>query len=104
KIDDVLNRNLLCKDCKEKKIEKLNNKCGNKEIARFLYESKLNKCNDYIRLNVYNDYIRWIPFGEFRNIEYLAKGGFGEVHKAIWCGHRYGTEVVALKRLYNSNN
>ena len=35
------------------------------------------------------------------NIEYLAKGGFGEVHKAKWA--YYGWDVV-LKRLYSSSN
>ena len=30
-----------------------------------------------------------IIFDEFKNIEYLAKGGFGEVHKATWINHGY---------------
>ena len=38
-----LNKEILCEGCKEKEIEKLNNKCGNEEIARFLYyQCKLN--------------------------------------------------------------
>ena len=45
-------------------------------------------------------YIQWILFDEFKNIKYLAKGGFGKVHKATWIGHR---EVV-LKRIYNNSN
>ncbi len=44
--------------------------------------------------------LRWIPFNEFENIEYLAKGGFGEVHKATFVGH----DDVVLKRLYNSSD
>src|SRR5207248_7461013 len=73
-----LNKKILCKGCKEKKIEKLTDKCGNEEISRFLCQCKLNA-------EYYNDhYIRWIPFDEFKNIQYLAKGGFGEVHKATW--------------------
>ena len=95
KIDDKLNRNalLLCEGCREKKIEKLITKCGNEEMARLLYESKLNS---------YGYFIRWIPFNEFENIKYLAKGGFGEVQKAEWIDF-YGTYVV-LKRLYNSRD
>src|SRR5436305_3645595 len=54
KIDDELNTGILCESCKGKKIEKLTDKYGNEEIARFLYDSKL-------------DYIEWIPFNEFRN-------------------------------------
>ena len=51
------------------------------------------QCN----LNAYDynsDYIRWIPFNEFKNIKYLAKGGFGEVHKATWI--RYGYHAWLL--------
>ena len=78
-----------------KKIEKLTDECRNKEIAEFLYESRLN-----------SKYIQWIPFDEFENIEYLAKGGFGEVHKATWINscYDYKDRDVVLKRIYNSNN
>src|SRR5947207_10255783 len=77
KTDFELNKKVLCEGCKEKKIEKLSDKCGNEEIAIFLYyQCKLN-ANYYY-------YSRWIPFDEFKNIKYLAKGGFGEVHKATW--------------------
>src|SRR3954464_15855333 len=77
-----LNKEILCEDCQGKKIEKLTDKCENEEIARFLYY----QC----KLNAYRyEYIRWIPFDEFKNIEYLAKGGFGEVHKATWINCHY---------------
>ena len=58
--------------------------------------------NDY---NKYN-YIQWIQFNEFKNIEYLAKGGFGEVHKATWINYNGdGNEKdVVLKRIYNSSD
>src|SRR5438128_2686705 len=83
---------------------KLTNRYRNKEIAKFLYyQCKLNA-------EYYSDYIiRWIPFIEFKNIEYLAKGGFGEVHKATWIRYgcynyyrkRYEDKDVVLKRIYN---
>src|SRR5439155_3418008 len=105
--DFKLNKKVLCESCKEKKIKKLTDKYGNEEIARFLYyRCKLNK-------NVYYDsYIRWIPFDEFKNIEYLAKGGFGEVHKATWvtdCYYdgyemKYVDKEVVLKRIYNNSS
>ena len=79
-----LNKELLCKDCKGKEIRKLAGKCGNEEIAKFLYECRLN--SEWY----HNNYIQWIPFDEFKNIEYLAKGGFGEVHEAIWVNSYYG--------------
>ena len=98
-----LNKEILCKGCKGKEIEKLTDKCGNEEIARFLYY-------DYCKLND-EKYIRWISFDEFKNIEYLAKGGFGEVHKATWINGYYDYEEmeyedieVVLKRIYNNSS
>jgi len=102
KIDSELNKKVLCEDCKEKKIEKLTDKHGNGEIAKFLYECKLNVNDD--------EYIQWIPFNELKNIEYLAKGGFGEVHKARWINYydlvedKYEDKEVVLKRIYNNSN
>jgi len=71
-IDNKLNKKILYRDCcKEKEIRKLTDKCGNREIARCICDCKLNaKDHD-------NEYVWWIPFDEFKNIEYLAKGGFG---------------------------
>src|SRR5437660_3386498 len=84
KIDFELNKKVLCESCKEKKIKKLTDKYGNEEIARLLYYQC--KLNTYY----YNkECIQWIPFDEFKNIEYLAKGGFGEVHKATWINGYY---------------
>src|SRR5256885_2018222 len=97
-IDLELNQKVLCEGCKEKKFEKLTDKYGNEEIVRFLYyQCKLNA-------KYYDNYIRWIPFDEFKNIKYLAKGGFGEVHKATWInGDGYHKDVV-LKRIYNNSS
>src|SRR5437773_1955359 len=99
-----LNKEVLCEGCKRKEIRKLADKCGNEEIAKFLYECRLNAKH-------HDNYIQWIPFDKFKNIEYLAKGGFGEVYKATWVNSYYdyrerkyrGQEVV-LKRIYNSND
>ena len=99
-----LNKEIICEGCKEKEIEKLTDKCGNEEIARLLHECKLNAGH-------YKYYIRWIPFDEFKNIEYLAKGGFGEVHKATWINGnyhnyemKYEDKDVVLKRIYNNSS
>ena len=66
-------------------------------MARILYENKVNPKGNH-------RYIEWIPFNEFGNIEYLAKGGFGEVHKAIWIDYDEFNKDVVLKRIYNSGN
>jgi len=106
-IDFKLNGWVLCESCKEKKFKKLTDKYGNEEMARLLYyQCKLNA--EYY----YNEYIRWIPFNEFKNIEYLAKGSFSEVHKATWIGYgyyntnemKYKDKDVVLKRIYNNSS
>ena len=76
-------------------------RCGNGELAKFIHQ-----CKRYAP----GCMVKWIPFNEFKNIEYLAKGGFGEVHKATWINYydifegRYKDEEVVLKRIYNSSD
>jgi hypothetical protein len=96
---------VLCEGCKRKEIRKLADKCGNEEIAKFLYECRLN------REQYCDDYIQWIPFDKFKNIKYLAKGGFGEVHEATWINCYYDKHKkkhcdreVVLKRIYESSD
>ena len=51
-----------------------------------------------------------IIYDEFRNIEYLAKCGFGKVHKATWINAYYSRRVkyededVVSKRIYNNSS
>ena len=104
KMNIKLNK-VLCKCCKRKEIRKLADKCGNEKIAKFFYECRLN------RKWYHDNYTQWIPFDKFKDIEYLAKGGFGEVHKATWInGHynkhrnKYEELDVALKRIHNSSD
>ena len=95
-INTRLNKEVLCKGCY--KVKKLIDKCGNREIAKFLYECRLN------RKWYYDDYIQWIPFGKFKNIGYLAEGDFGEVRKATWTKSYYNVKHkdIVLKRICNS--
>ena len=94
-INTRLNNKLLCEGCYE--VKKLTDKCGNRELAKFLYECRLN------RKRYFDDYTQWILFDEFGDIEYLAKGGFGEVHEATQIDRDREVEVV-LERIHNSNN
>ena len=84
---------------------------GNKEIDEFIQKFQLNatRCEEVLE---------WIPYEKFNDIKYLAKGGFGTVHKAKWIDgriyrwdidqnkwHRYGDgEYIVLKCLNNSQN
>ncbi len=57
--------------------------------------------------------MKWIPYNRLKNIEYLDKGGFSTVYKAIWldgCIKEWSNDgkwigmKVALKSLNNSSN
>ncbi|RGB33918.1 kinase-like domain-containing protein [Rhizophagus diaphanus] len=44
--------------------------------------------------------LKWVPYNKFNNVEYLDKGGFGTIYKAIW---KDKNKVVVLKSLNNMN-
>jgi hypothetical protein len=49
-------------------------------------------------------YIRWILFNEFRYIEYLAKGSFGEVHNAKWIDYYNSSKnILDILKEVNKN-
>src|SRR3989441_2643853 len=68
-----------CQSCNSKHFQQDFNKwtSGNKEIDEFIQKFQLNA-------TCYEEVLEWIPYEKFSNIEYLAKGGFGTVHKAEW--------------------
>ncbi|GBC22487.2 kinase-like domain-containing protein [Rhizophagus irregularis DAOM 181602=DAOM 197198] len=37
-----------------------------------------------LKANRYEKILEWIEYDRFENVEYLAKGGFGTIYKAIW--------------------
>ncbi|PKK55388.1 hypothetical protein RhiirC2_802527, partial [Rhizophagus irregularis] len=45
--------------------------------------------------------LKWVPYNKFNNVEYLDKGGFGTLYKAIWKDRM--NKVVVLKCLNNMN-
>jgi len=83
---------------------------GNDFIDKFIQESQLNT-HDYKHV------LEWIPYNRFENIEYLDKGGFSTIYKAIWLDGsirywfenekrwiRRKDEIVALKVFDKSSN
>ena len=45
--------------------------------------------------------MEWIPYNGFKDIEYLNKGGFSTIYKAIWLDNN---KAVVLKSINNFNN
>ena len=74
---------ILCEGCKRKEIRN-----------RMVLQITFNRLHSM-------DYIQRISFDESKNIEYLAKGDFGEVHKATWID---GDREIELERIHNSND
>ncbi|POG67872.1 kinase-like domain-containing protein [Rhizophagus irregularis DAOM 181602=DAOM 197198] len=119
--------NGLCKDCKQPKITLNWCQCkfqqnfknwtsGNDEVDKFIQKIQL-------KATEFREILEWIEYDRFENVEYLAKGGFGTIYKAIWkdgCIENWDSEnnqwkriktwvshknfPVALKCLHNSQN
>ena len=67
-----------CQNCNSKRFQQDFNKwtSGNELIDNFIQDAQLN-AGKYIEV------IEWIPYNNFRNIQYLAQG-FSTIYKAIW--------------------
>ncbi|EXX53976.1 Cdc15p [Rhizophagus irregularis DAOM 197198w] len=80
--------NGLCKECKQPRASDSWCQCkfqqnfknwtsGNHEVDKFIQKTQL-------KAKRYRDVLEWIEYDRFENVEYLAKGGFGTIYKAIW--------------------
>lgn len=105
-------KNLWCKYCHSKRFQDNFSK----------WDSGDETVNDIIRKAQLNaekacQLIEWIPYDDFENIVYIARGGFSRVYRANWihgqilsrnyCDHDYirnKNMLVALKELNNSSN
>ncbi|CAB4420299.1 unnamed protein product [Rhizophagus irregularis] len=110
----------LCRNCKQprKKNFVYCNYCtfqpnfknwtsGNHDVDEFIQKAQLKANSEY-------KIIEWIEYDKFEVVEYLAKGGFGTVFKAVWKDgpwtvnnsqlKRKGETKVALKCLHNSQD
>lgn len=67
-----------CQHCNSKRLQQNFDKwtSGNKHIDKFIQESQTGRN--------YDEVLEWIPYNRLRNIQYLTKGGFSTIYKAIW--------------------
>ncbi|RHZ64164.1 hypothetical protein Glove_326g76 [Diversispora epigaea] len=54
--------------------------------------------------SIKTEFINWIPYSQFKDIKYIAEGGFGVVNSAIWIKDGDSKIKVALKNLHNSKD
>ncbi|PKY16552.1 HCP-like protein [Rhizophagus irregularis] len=101
-----------CQECNTDRFQQEISKwtSNNEFIDKFIQEAQLNAKNSY-------EILEWIPYNKLSNISYYDKGGFSEIHKAIWSdGPIFGWNFdkqqwnrkkdyeVILKKLNNSSN
>src|ERR1043166_5192888 len=68
-----------CQSCSAKHFQQnfKNWTSGNHDVDSFIQNTQL-------KAKSHNRALEWIEYDRFENIEYLARGGFGTAHKAIW--------------------
>ncbi|UZO07715.1 uncharacterized protein OCT59_027991 [Rhizophagus irregularis] len=123
-LDIVGKRGIICKECNIRNIIDENH-----ETCKLCYEiSKLNlsgnKVIDDIIRNTRVNFVKssicrileFVPYDQFKNIEFIAEGGFSKIYKAIWVDGPIDTlnstdnivreknYTVVLKKLNNSKN
>ncbi|UZO23333.1 uncharacterized protein OCT59_015676 [Rhizophagus irregularis] len=87
-LKECYKENGLCKECKQPKASCFWCQCkfqqnfknwtsGNNEVDKFIQKTQL-------KAKERREFLEWIEYDKFENVEYLAKGGFGTIHKAIW--------------------
>ncbi|EXX56136.1 Mkk2p [Rhizophagus irregularis DAOM 197198w] len=98
---------LICHVCYE--VKRYNVKqSGNKVIDDFIRNTQISLVKNAGKME-------FVPYDQFKNIEFIAEGGFSKVYKAIWIkgpvrgwnyrsSNRLGNYPVVLKKLNNSNN
>uniref|UniRef100_U9SYZ9 Protein kinase domain-containing protein n=1 Tax=Rhizophagus irregularis (strain DAOM 181602 / DAOM 197198 / MUCL 43194) TaxID=747089 RepID=U9SYZ9_RHIID len=117
---------IKCKECKIRKIIDENHETC--QLCYEIFNSNLsgNKVIDDIIINTRVDFVKgeiyrvleFVPYDQFKNIEFIAEGGFSKIYKAIWVdgpideyydSHsntivRNNNYTVVLKKLNNSKN
>src|SRR6266540_6486251 len=68
-----------CRHCNTKIFQQEFSKwtSGNEHIDKFIQDAQLKVRNKH-------EVMEWIPYNRLRNIQFLAKGGFSTIYKAIW--------------------
>ncbi|RGB43445.1 kinase-like domain-containing protein [Rhizophagus diaphanus] len=75
----VSNYAVWCNSCNSKNFQQnfKNWTSGNHEVDKFIQKTQL-------KAKQSDEVLEWIEYDRFENVEYLAKGGFGTIYKAIW--------------------
>jgi hypothetical protein len=117
---------ILCNECNQRRelLDKGHKVCQVCYKAKSIYKQSGNKIIDeFIKHTLINDdkfagKMIFVPYDRFKDVEFIAEGGFSKIYKAIWidgpirgwskknqCYTRLKSNYdVVLKRLNNSKN
>ena len=93
-----------CRNCYETK--KIFKPSGNKVIDDFIRYTQINLVREEGKME-------FVPYEQFKNVEFIAEGGFSKIYKATWIdgpidwnhlSRYYPNYRVVLKKLNNSKN
>ena len=106
----IIMDNYMLDDLKHYVIDHLLYKSGNKVVDDFIRYTQINSS---LKVRI----LEFVPYNQFKNIEFIAEGGFSKIYKATWIDgyiqswneeklifERNGHWIVALKNLNNSEN
>jgi hypothetical protein len=99
KIRIILESHQICRICYEAKGLITS---GNKIIDDFIKYTQINYVNNRGKME-------FVPHDQFKNIEFIAEGGFSKIYKATWVDgpinkYAFFDHTVVLKKLNNSKN
>ncbi|PKY51035.1 hypothetical protein RhiirA4_467841 [Rhizophagus irregularis] len=68
-----------CQSCNSKRFQQNfhNWTSGNDVIDKFIQNTQLSAKN-------HHQILEWMPYNMFKNLKYIAEGGFGKVYRASW--------------------
>ncbi|GES92935.1 kinase-like domain-containing protein [Rhizophagus clarus] len=114
----------ICNECNKRReiFNKTDQICHLCYKARTIPLSGNNVIDDFIRYTLINcdkreGKMEFVPYERFKNIEFIAEGGFSKIYKGTWIDgpiidwndekqkyDRYGEMIIALKELDKSEN
>ncbi len=104
--------NYKCRECnriRKTNFNEIHQICYPCYKARKLVQSGNKTIDDFIKFTQTNRTIscgkmKFVPYDKFKDLEFIAEGGFSKVYKATWINASSKYKTVALKKLNNSKN
>ncbi|RIA86620.1 hypothetical protein C1645_829029, partial [Glomus cerebriforme] len=83
---------ILCNECNRegKRLDKSHQVCQNCYKAKSIYKPSGNKViDDFIRDTLWDNNkfvgkMEFVPYDQFKDIKFIAEGGFSKIYKATW--------------------